>query len=447
MSSHTQIKETRTVLRDADDNQTYQMRLDCVDEGPLNDKGVFVFQIFNTRNALADIFQRVAEVVDVETYVDDRDLAVSNGDEYWRTSSHTLTFDDVEVATAAVRTISDRVNTLVNDFVTYQTDFETTPPDHETLNFPTAEPTIINERKEEYEDSVTDYNTAVESGSEAITARDDAQTALDTANTDLLEWQKAQDKVCGGNISGTSNEIGLNSYVTDVANAFKNLYNGSGGGVYATNAVAVKAAMNTFIGTVENLELASSNTKRLTVIPGKAPVPTDIGKKVQIAGGAAGYGYLTAYDLDDNYWWVNNQSGVWTDALNVEVVSGSGAYGELQAHPTVSDGPLAGLSDLEDSRDDLTDTLATIALPDGILDKADDALADATDTCSYVTGITNTKTTEAAAAAADLKTKEAAAITAQGAIAAAYAAVITAYDAVKEVCPTWSPDPPLPAQP
>ena len=457
MGTHLKVEYTRQVKLDVDGNEVFEIYANCVDEGQvadgtgLPDRGIFLLNIFNSRNALADIFQRVCSINDLETYSDSRDTAIANNQEYWRSYELTKTYESLQVAKQAVTIFGDRINTLVNDYATYINDFATTPPTGDET-YPTADPTYVAELKTTYSDKSTAFDAAQETETDAEDDRDAAQATLTEARDSLKEWQETQDLVCGGNLSEEGNRYGLKIYVTEIANAFKNLYDGSGSSPYAPNADDVKAAMDAFIDSVENVQLGSGSTwmKRLTVVSGVGPVPSDIGRKVQIEGGAAGYGYLTAYDLDNNYWWVGAQSGAWTIGLNVEIVSGSAAIGELTATSTAPEGPLAGLPALTTSRDDLESTLDVIVtadLPTRMVDAITHATDGANAVCTHVTEITTEKATATSTAESALNTKEATYIEAQAATQVAYDEVVTAYDAVKAVCPDWTPDPPVPAAP
>lgn len=442
MGTYTQLKETRTVLRDTEGDQIYKLELECVDEGPLDDTGIFVFQIFNTRNPLGDIFQRVAEVVDIETYLNNRDDAVAAGAEYWRNNTHTLEYDDVEVANAAVRTISDRVNTLVTNYTAYKTEFETTPD--ETLNFPTVDDTVIDERKAEYQAAVADYNTAQTAEATALAGRDDAQNDLDAANSNLLEWQVQQDKVCGGNLSEQGNEVGLQPGMDATGNAFLELLDGSGSVTWDTNSTAFRDAAQTFYNEATKIISGggTSDFAKLTVSASEPAVASDIGKEVT---DSANTGYLTAVSTVDSgtqYWWVGEADAGLSGA--VTITGGAGA-GTITAKDVTGASPYAAL--LTTLSTALTDMDS--ALDDAVIYKTptEDTVADHIDTCNETTTTTSSKQAAANTASDTLKEKEAAYVTAQGATQAAYDTVIEKYDAVKEVCPDWSPDPPLPAQP
>jgi len=448
MSTLLELKETRTVLRDSNNDQIYRNVLECTDEGPLDDTGVFVFQIFNSRNALADIFQRVSEVIDMETYVNDRDEAIANGDEYWRSSTYTLEFDNVDVAVAGVQTVSDRVNTLVNAYVAYQESFETSPD--ETLYFPTTEPTVIESRKTDYTTAVSDYEDAVEAAADDLTAKEDADAVLAAATTALKEWQEEQDAVCGGNTSGEGNRYGVAVYMGEVANGFLGLLDNSGAAPFSSSASTVETALDTFFDAFDGVKLGgSSGMRRLTVSYGTQPTASDIGKLVTGTDSGA-TGYLTAYDNVNGYWWIAGITGSFNTSDAVSVTTGTG-QGDVDVVSAASNGPLYDSGEaLRAAWAAFAGMLNTQATPlkttaqDSINSSNDDS---APSVCSQTTTIASTKTSDVTTAEADVQSKEAAYITSLGAIQAAYAVVIVAYDAVKVVCPSWSPDPPLPALP
>lgn len=458
MGTHLTIASTRVDKLDAAGNEVFEILTTCTDEGDvgnatgLPDRGIFLLNIFNSRNAQADIFERICSINDLEAYLTDRDAAIAANQSYWRADTTTKTYDAITTAKQAVIIISDRINTLVNEYAAYIGDFKT-DPSPETSTYPTADPTYIESLKTVYTTKVEDYETAEEAEDDAKTARDTADTTLTTLRDSLKDWQQAYDKVCGGNLSDEGNEYGLSPYVTIVANAFKDLFNNSGIAQYDTfvsGTGGVKDAMDTFISSVENVQLGCGTIvtwmKRLEITPGIPPLPSDIGRKVLSSAG--GNGYLTAYDLDNDYWWVGAQSGDWgVGTGTVTIVSGSTATGSVAAATDSSDGPLADLPALVTSRDDLATTIDTISITDGILATATAALTDATDACQFITDIVDGKATGISAAESNLNTTEATYIEAQAATQVAYDVVTAAYEAVKAVCPDWTPDPPVPAHP
>jgi hypothetical protein len=299
--------------------------------------------------------------------------------------------------------------------------------------------------KTTYSDKVEAFDTAKEAQDSAEDDRDTAETTLDDARDSLVEWQETQDLVCGGNVSEEGNRYGLKVYVTEIANAFKNLYDGSGVSPYDTNVETVKNVMDVFIGSVDEVQMGSAATYRLTVPPGTHPISTDVGRLITTTGG--GSGTLISYDTSHNYWWVGNAAGSMTGTISV---TGGVGQGAISASAAASDGPLDQLSTLENSRDDLGNTIDAIIaadLPTKMDDAINKAIEGANAVCTTVTTTTTAKATAVTTAESDLKSKETAYIEAQAATQAAYDEVMTAYDAVKAVCPDWTPDPPLPAAP
>lgn len=451
MSTHLQMEYTRNVTTDVSGNEVFRILSECVDPGQISngtglpDKGVFLYSIFNSRNTNADEFERVCSINDLETYASNRDEAIANNDSYWRSYTLTRDYDKLTTGVQAVTVIADRINVLVNDYASYIGDFKTDPAPEDKA-YPTSDPTYVTELKTTYDTKVSDYEDTVAAHDAAETARDDAVDAVSASQDTLSEWQEVQDKVCGGDVSGSGNEFGLSPYVSEVSNAFKNLFDNTGAVPhYDTNTVDVKNAMDAFIALVEGVQTGSISTVRLTVQPGSTPISTDIGKAVVATGG--GNGRLISYDADNDYWWVGDvDGGDWTGT--VTITAGSPATGTISASVvSAGNGPLDGLPLLEASRDALDNTLDTVRITDGILSTAADALTDATATCAYVTSVTTQKATDVVSAENSLKTKETAYIESISAMQAAYNEVVDAYTAVKNVCPSWSPVPPLPAAP
>lgn len=465
MGTHLKVDYTRSVTTNDQGNEIFEILSECSDKGlvdqgtGLNDTGIFLFSIFNSRNAAADVFQRVCTINDLEVYLDDRDAAIAANQEYWRNYTLTRTYTELTTAVSAVRALDDRINALVNDYATYIGQFKTDPSPapgtYET--YPTADPDYVTELKADYATTVEDFETDLAASTAAKTTRDNAVTALSDAQTDLEEWQEAQLKVCGGDINAVAYQVGLSSYVTDIANAFKNLFDNTGAvppphyDTYVKGTGGVKDVMDTFIASVENVQMGNGpvETEKLTVTAGTNPVPGDIGRAVTAtAGSGTATGYLVAYDIANHFWWVVNvaATGDWNTGDTVAVTGGTGS-GQLDAHAPAPLGPLDGLSLLEDSRDDLGTTIDAISITDGILAKANAASGAATAACVYITDITAEKAIDVTTAETAISTAETAYIEAQAATQAAYAAVTAAYTAVKAVCPDWSPVPPVPAAP
>ncbi len=449
MGTHLTIESYRRDKLDDDGNEVFEVQTICTDEGDVDnatglpDRGIFLFNIFNSRNAQADIFQRVCSINDLETYLYDRDAAIAANQEYWRDSDLTKTYDDLTTATQAATIISDRVNVLVGEYATYLDEFLADP---EVSTYPTADPTYVESLKTTYTTKVTDFETSLETSDDAETARDTAQTTLTTARDSLTEWQETQDLVCGGNVSEEGNRYGLKTYVTEIANAFKNLYDGSGTSPYDTDAEAVKGVMDTFISSVESVQMGSAATVRLTVPLGTAPAATDIGKEVTATDG--GSGYLISYDAVKHYWWIGDEDGGdWTGTAAVTGGTGSGA---ISAEVPSGDGPLDDLSTLVTSRDKLGTTLNAIiaaGLPTKMVDAIDKEIEGADAVCATVTATATGKATAVTTGESDLSTKETTYIEAEAAVQVAYDEVTAAYEAVKAVCPDWSPVPAVPAHP
>jgi len=461
MGTHLKMEYTRSVTTNAAGDEIFRIVSECTDPGEINngtgleDKGVFIYSIFNSRNPAADIFQRVCTVNDLETYQNDRDEAIANNDTYWR--SYTLTRDYTELSTAvkAITVIGDRVNALVNDYTTYFDEFKVVPADPDgTKTYPTADADYVTALKATYETKVDDFTDALLLQTTADTALSTANDTLVASRDSLKEWQETRDLVCGGNLSEEGNRYGLKTYITEVANAFSNLYDGSGTSPYVTNADAVKDALTTFVNSAEYVKMGDGSvyTQRIAVTPGQSPVLSDIGRIVLPDGGTStASGILVAYDYNNNYWWVVNvtQTGVWELGDTIKIDFGS-ARGTITAVVDSPEGPLNGLADVITLRYGLESTLNAI-IAAGIPTIAHNAIDDLDDgaiaVCEHVTDITADKSLAVTTAETDLYTKEAAYIAAQAATQAAYDEVITAYDNVKDVCPDWSPVPPLPAQP
>ena len=445
MTDYTKITETRTVYRDSNGNQLYRILVECTDSGDLSDTGVFVFRISDTRNALSDVFQRVATLSDLDdTYTDgyknNRDAAVAAGDTYWRSNTHSFDYDDLDVAVAAVRTLSDRINTLVDDYTTYKASFEAAS---EELNFPTSDPTIVAEREAAYETAVSDFDTAKDAQDAALDARDDAQDALTAANADLSDWQTEKDTICGNGVSIQ----GLKPEMDATGNAFLELLDGSGEFTWGSDATTFKNAVQAAYDDATEIICGTDGSTfvKLAVTVITQVVPADIGKPV--SNGTA-TGYLTAVstvNASSQNWWVGNISGGSFAAGNSVTVGGV-TRGDVASVDSAAKSPFFTLlSNLNTALANMTTALSSA---EAYKTRTEDGITDHVLACEAVTDtVEDVKEPAVTAAQQALEQKETAYITAQAATQAAYDEVIEKYDAVKEVCPSWTPTTPLPAQP
>jgi hypothetical protein len=415
--------------------QTFEILITCTSRGDLPDTGLFVQQIINTRDPLVDVFQRIAAVADVEAYEADRDDAIAGNSVYWRSSSLKLTYNDIATADQAVRILSDRINTLTNDWKTYQDSFET-PTEGSDYTFPTSDPTYITEIKDAYAASVETFNAAVLAQSMAQDDYDQATANLTGANASLVEWQTEYARFVN------STGEGINSYMGFADLAFSELLSEAGG---------IVDAIDTLDNDFDAILSSNQSTiffKRVTLDSDDfvALTARDIGRPVTCTiGGGAGtlhYAKNSAQQV-----WISNVSGAFTATGILQINRGSGA----EDVGTVIDSNGELQDPLTQSKDVLI--LARLAFQT-ILNNAQtktttlaDGVSFCTSAASAVSGTVSTKTADRDSDQLALNDAKQVQIEAAAATTQAYNNVIAAYNTVKEVCPDWSPDPPLPATP
>lgn len=429
-----QINEVRTV-KYVGGVQTFEIFVTCTSKGDLPHTGIFVYKILDTRNSLSDEFQRVANVADITTYEADRDEANRLHAEYWLSSTVTLTYTEIETANQAVRILGDRVNTLANDWETYQTSFDTHEgyPDGQDYAFPTGDVTYIAEVKADYATAVSDYDTAVSELATITTDYDDAVATLAAANSELSAWTAQYNLIHGG-----GGEAGIYPQFSFANSQFSGLVD---------DGDTVVAAINSFLTALDLIVLAPSSggyLVRLTMNPSEAytsPGPGAIGQTVTSSGGATGV--LHYYKDSTKEWWLTKETGTFAAPQTVSV-PGGGA-GTITDVTRGVDVPYYSIYEtLKASRISFIE----------VLNQAEVASTQIASGVTYCEGVaTATQSTvqdkQAAVSTAqsDVDEKKKTQLDATAAVQAAYTAVIAAYDKVKEVCPDWSPDPPLPAQP
>lgn len=436
MTAFIRTDEYRRVTVGPEGTQEFELRVVCTDSGPLDDKGIFLLKIFSINDATSDIFQRICNVADVETYSNDRDTALANNDEYWRAYELVKVYDDVEVADQAVTIFSDRINALANDYTTYKDDFVAYPTP-EGKSYPTTDPSYVDSVKTAYAASVTAFETAQEAEGTAEDARDAATEALAAANTDRSAWETEKDSVCSGAVPE----------FTLAFNAFHDLYDTTSG-PSPSNAITFLGAVEPIASNVEGLILADANTVRLTFksgpfLPFSSPY---IG--LEIIGTISGaVGRCISMRSSTHEMWVRYTTPAVPFQINDQITIGGTAHTEYEVGALVDDtvGPLA--LDTLAAAYDLFETTKEYADAQDANLPTDVASSEASVNCLFLTGVVTTKEAAVATAETALETTEAAYIVAQAATQTAYAVVTAAYDAVKAVCPNWSPDPPVPAHP
>lgn len=173
--------------------------------GDLPDYGVFLVQVADPEDPTKDVLARVITVPDFFTYPSLRTASVGAGLEYYRSSTWTAFYEDLSLATAGAKSFKDRVNKLVQDWMTYEYNFEYGPPG-DAIVLPSSDlsalQTLINVWQsaqlatQNAEANVTVQQAKVDAAQTALTAAQnqyalvsDLHTTLDSmaAQVDMLD--------------------------------------------------------------------------------------------------------------------------------------------------------------------------------------------------------------------------------------------------------------------
>ncbi len=174
----------------------YEIVATCVAPGSLPDTGIFLLSIVEPSGPKSDLLVRVISLGDPATYSNNRDTAIAIGDTQWRSAEVRLQFTDLDTANAAQKELSQRVNTLVTNFDTANSEFTVV---NELMTYPTGDATAQTGAKNNYIASRTATATATTArDAEAIvcntteTELTTIQTNLSYANSDYLILSNAQ---------------------------------------------------------------------------------------------------------------------------------------------------------------------------------------------------------------------------------------------------------------
>ena len=321
MTTLLNIDSYRVVKTDAAGAEYFEVRTVCTSAAsPFSNTGIFLFKIYNSRDPGAYIFTRVCTVYDIENYKKSRAAAIAANEIYWRFSEFTVEYDALSTADQSTQIISDRVNTLSNDYDTYVSDFVASP---ETSAYPTSDPTYIQGLKTTYATAVTDFSTATTSAATAASVVSSAEGDVTSVQAILQEWIDEKDAVCG---NGTT-EVGLLVSMAEAHKYFEDLLDTST--ETAGNSLAIIAAINTFITAFDNVRLSTSSvtTQKVTMSSTAytLAVPEDIGKPVIDTTPVTPIeGILVSYDNASYTWWVAQATGLFANTMSVTGGAGSG---------------------------------------------------------------------------------------------------------------------------
>jgi hypothetical protein len=237
----TQTEQTRNAIY-IDGVETFEIIITVTDAGDLPSKAVFVVQIQTQTDPKTDTFARVAAIADFTTYGTDRVAAIAAGDEYYRVTTFTFYYTDLNTGVAAADVLSSRIDELVTNWQTYDTSFVATA---EIVEHP--QPSLS-----AFEAAVAAYDTAVTAEATAKTTRDDAKTAYDLAVTDAA--------TAAATVTATqtlyNNSLTVKGYFDACLTGLTNLYTksnafsgtGTAAGAFLTNSKTYRTAAETLRG-------------------------------------------------------------------------------------------------------------------------------------------------------------------------------------------------------
>jgi hypothetical protein len=172
MSSSATVSQTRTAIAGVN-GTLLQIVAVVTNAGTLPDNGFFLYQIGANADPTTDTFTRVATLSDYGAitsggYGLSRWNAIAAGQTYYRTPQMTITFNDVNTATAGQTSLNNNIDALVNAYEAFSTSFQTLTPS--TVYYPTSDPSILS-------GLITTWQTAQNS---VVTAQTSATTAAAT---------------------------------------------------------------------------------------------------------------------------------------------------------------------------------------------------------------------------------------------------------------------------
>jgi hypothetical protein len=136
-----------------------------------------------------DPFARVANVAEFTQLARDRDTALGRGQREYLSSSVSFLYDDAVTATAAFRTIVDRVSQLVTQWIQYRDGFLPNPPPFQDYSLPQVSIGVESELTAAFVAARTARQQAEDARDEAQRARDDcsASYAFDVKLLQVLQ--------------------------------------------------------------------------------------------------------------------------------------------------------------------------------------------------------------------------------------------------------------------
>jgi len=189
-----QIRQVRVPL----EAPLYEILMQVTDKGDLNDGGVFVMSVTDSSDPKSDTLARVATIADLEMLGTSRASAVAAAVEdalvLYRSAQVTVRYESLTTAVAAKDVFKSRVDELVIDWQTYQSQFLADGAVHGTVLYPTDITEHPRYNQDAYSLFVKAYLTAIDNETTAksgltiaATTYNDAVTAADVAQVDVTD--------------------------------------------------------------------------------------------------------------------------------------------------------------------------------------------------------------------------------------------------------------------
>lgn len=208
MASYTQTSMTAQAVT-VNNVLKFQLDVAVTAKGDLPDENLFVINIQDLYDPKEDLFARVTNVDDLEELTTDRTTAVNNNTLFYRVKNWTFYYDNIDTAKNAKDVLKSRIDELVIDWRTYQTDFEATS---EVTEHPRVDTDVYNTLIDTYElmlgaeqtaketrDTAKDeYDEAVVDAADAATTLSDAETAWENCKTSKAWFQALYDAMKEG---------------------------------------------------------------------------------------------------------------------------------------------------------------------------------------------------------------------------------------------------------
>jgi len=111
-----------------DSEMKYQITTTVVAPGELPDVYLFVHDVIELTDPKQDVFVRVANPYDLENIVNTRAASILNGTKRYRANAFIVRYTDVELAVQAKQAVLQRIDTAVNTWYTFRSEFEVPAP-------------------------------------------------------------------------------------------------------------------------------------------------------------------------------------------------------------------------------------------------------------------------------------------------------------------------------